>query len=72
MGVKLNIGAWRHIVVGIARWYLNGIFIVDEAGEEVDWETFDEDNLAGDSPWDLQAGHGTYVAGMIYARELRH
>lgn len=44
---------------------------MDEAEEEVDWETFDEDNLDGDSPWDLQAGHGTHVAGMIYARELR-
>ncbi|KAK5989587.1 ATP-dependent DNA helicase RecQ-like protein [Cladobotryum mycophilum] len=24
----------------------------------------------GDNPWDLQAGHGTHVAGMIYARLL--
>jgi hypothetical protein len=32
---------------------------------------FDEDNLEGDSPWDLQAGHGIHVVGMIYARELR-
>jgi superfamily II DNA helicase RecQ len=45
--------------------------VVDEAEEEADWETFDEDNIEGDSPWDLQAGHGTHVAGMIYARELR-
>ena len=37
----------------------------------MDWETFDEDNLNGDSPWDLQASYGTHVAGMIYARELR-
>jgi superfamily II DNA helicase RecQ len=50
---------------------LGGRFVADEAEEEVDWETFDEDNLEGDSPWDLQAGHGTHIAGMIYAQELR-
>jgi RecQ family ATP-dependent DNA helicase len=33
-------------------------------------ENWDEDNVAGDDPWDLQAGHGTHIAGMIYAREL--
>jgi hypothetical protein len=71
LGERLNISAWRHIVIGISRRYLHRKFIVDEAEEEVDWETFDEDNLDGDSPWDLQAGHGTHVAGMIYARELR-
>ena len=71
LGVRLNISAWRHIAIGISRRYLQGKFVVDEAEEEVDWETFDEDNLDGDSPWDLQAGHGTHVAGMIYARLLR-
>jgi hypothetical protein len=71
LGVRLNISAWRHIVISISRRYLSGRFVVDEAEEEVEWETFDEDNLDGDSPWDLQAGHGTHVAGMIYARELR-
>jgi hypothetical protein len=33
-------------------------------------EGWDEDNTAGDNPWDLQAGHGTHIAGMLYAREL--
>jgi hypothetical protein len=33
-----------------------------EEGEE-----WDEDNVEGDDPRDLQAGHGTH--GMIYARE---
>jgi len=71
LGMRLNISAWRHIAIAISRRYLSGRFVADEAEEEVDWETFDEDNLDGDSPWDLQAGHGTHVAGMIYARELR-
>jgi len=47
--VRLNISAWRHIVISISRWYLSGRFVVDEAEEEVEWETFDEDNLDGDS-----------------------
>jgi superfamily II DNA or RNA helicase len=71
LGVKLNISAWRHIAIGISCRYLHGKFVADEAEENVDWETFDEDNLEGDSPWDLQASYGTHVAGMIYARELR-
>ena len=29
----------------------------------------DEENVDND-PWDLQAGHGTHTAGMVYAREL--
>ena len=31
---------------------------------------FDKDNYKGDSIWDLQAGHGTRIAGLIYARLL--
>ena len=34
----------------------------NDSGEE-------EDSLE-DNPWDLQSGHGSHVAGMIYAREL--
>src|ERR1700730_8363965 len=71
LGNKLNISAWRHIAIGISRRYLGRRFVVDEAEEEADWETFDYDNIEGDSPWDLQARHGTHVAGMIHARELR-
>jgi hypothetical protein len=71
LGVKLNISAWRHVAIRISRQYLSRRFVVDEAEEEVDWEMFDKDNIKGDSLWDLQAGHGTHVAGMIYVRELR-
>ena len=31
---------------------------------------FDKDNHKGDSVWDLQAGYGTRIAGLIYARLL--
>ena len=29
----------------------------------------DEDSIDDDA-WDLQTGHGTHIAGMIYAKEL--
>lgn len=68
MGQKVNISVWRHIAIAIANRYLNKAFGQDnvegEGGEE------DEDGIE-DSAWDLQAGHGTHVAGMVYARELQ-
>lgn len=71
MGVGLNISAWRQIAIAISRRFCKQEDRFEsEKGqleEEVDW---DEDNPEGDDPWDLQAGHGSHVAGMIYAREL--
>lgn len=32
-------------------------------------ESWDEDNVAGDDPWGLQAGHGTHAV-IIYAGQL--
>ena len=68
MGVKLNISAWRQVTIAIARKYLQDKFGEEQGSEEYDDDDFDEDNVEGDSPLDLQAGHGTHVAGMIYAR----
>ena len=65
-GVEMNISAWRHIVIAISRKFLRGDFKGDNV-DDIDVDAFDED----DSPWDLQAGHGTHVAGMIYARLLQ-
>jgi RecQ family ATP-dependent DNA helicase len=63
----LNISAWRQMAIGIANQFLRGDF-KDSGSGEIDLDAFDDDE---DSPWDLQAGHGTHVAGMIYARLLR-
>ncbi|KAI8416225.1 hypothetical protein FOFC_02534 [Fusarium oxysporum] len=60
----LNISSWRQIAVAIARRYLNGAFKESTLDE-------DEDDDIEDSPVDLQAGHGTHVAGMVYAREMQ-
>jgi superfamily II DNA helicase RecQ/uncharacterized C2H2 Zn-finger protein len=63
----INISAWRQIAIAIANQYLRGDFKDNSVGD-IDLEAFDENE---DSPWDLQAGHGTHVAGMVYARMLR-
>ncbi|EXA31534.1 hypothetical protein FOVG_17156 [Fusarium oxysporum f. sp. pisi HDV247] len=61
----LNISSWRQIAIAIARRYLHGAF------KESTLDGDDEDDDLDDNPVDLQAGHGTHVAGMVYARELQ-
>lgn len=65
-GQELNISVWRHIAIGISNRYFNKVF---EGGSEEfdDSEDDGEGNLA-DSIHDLQAGHGSHIAGLIYAR----
>ncbi|KJZ69027.1 hypothetical protein HIM_11586 [Hirsutella minnesotensis 3608] len=65
-GQELNISAWRQIAIGISNRFFNKVFGADDGGDG----DFDEDgngNLV-DSIYDLQAGHGSHVAGLIYAR----
>ena len=69
MGVKIHISAWRNIAIAMSRRFCREApFEMDNIRpEDVD------DNAAGaieDSPHDLQSGHTTHMAGMIYAREL--
>jgi superfamily II DNA helicase RecQ len=68
MGSRITISAWRQIAVAIARRYMNSAFGSDETGgpgeDEIDAD-------ADDDAVDLQVGHGSLVAGMIYARELQ-
>ncbi|MDB5910917.1 MAG: hypothetical protein JWP34_5031, partial [Massilia sp.] len=66
IGHRVGISAWRQIAVGISNRYLNKAF-----GQSTGWEGDEDDNEMEDSPYDLQAGHGTHVAGMVYARELQ-
>lgn len=64
MGSAVGISAWRHIAIAIANRFSNKAF-GDMDGEEGE----DEDGIE-DSPWDLQAGHGSLIAGLAYARML--
>ncbi|KAL0764703.1 hypothetical protein CaCOL14_012793 [Colletotrichum acutatum] len=69
LGNKLNVSMWRHFAIAIANRFLNEAFGRWDPGKGREEEEEEEDEL-GDSPWDLQAGHGTRIAGMIYARLL--
>ena len=71
MGVRLNISAWRQIAIAIARRFIREEYRFDTGeGDSDQYDDFDEDNHQGDSAWDLQSGHGTRMAGMIYGRLL--
>ena len=71
MGVDgLNISGYRQIAIAISRRYCREDRFEEEKSKLEESEGWDEDNADGDDPWDLQAGHGTHIAGMIYAREL--
>ncbi|KAJ4177210.1 hypothetical protein NW755_013980 [Fusarium falciforme] len=63
-GQELNISTWRQIAISISNRYFN-----KEFGAEDD-EFKDEDSKGNlfNSIYDLQAGHGSHVAGLIYAR----
>ncbi len=62
----MNISAWRQIAIGISNRYFNKVFGADDGGDgELDE---DGDGSLVDSIHDLQAGHGSHVAGLIYAR----
>ncbi|QGA22350.1 hypothetical protein EYB26_010066 [Talaromyces marneffei] len=72
MGVPLTISACRQIMIAIARRYLGPTtgFESDSMEEEQEMDE-DEDGCwwtADDAVIDIQAGHGSHVAGMIYAR----
>jgi hypothetical protein len=68
MGVKMNIMGWRHSTKAAYRRYIKNDAAVKafadaaHSGDESDQET--------DQPWDVQTGHGTTVAGMIYGRPI--
>ena len=64
-GTRLNVSAWRQISIAIAR-RLRG----EQDGSNGHGGCDGDDAEEEDSPWDLQAGHGTRVASMVYARLL--
>jgi len=73
MGVDgLNISGYRQIAIVISRRYCREDRFKEGKGKGKldESEGWDEDNANRDDLWDLQAGHGTYIAGMIYAKEL--
>ncbi|KAF4480637.1 hypothetical protein CGGC5_v011645 [Colletotrichum fructicola Nara gc5] len=68
VGSKINISGWRHMAVAIANRYLNEAFGRADDKNNDNNDNDDDDVGVEDSALDLQAGHGTHVAGMIYGR----
>ena len=68
MGCKLNISIWRHAAIAISNRYLGSKYTRSFGEDGPEYE--DEDGI-DDEASDLQAGHGSHVAGTIYARELQ-
>ena len=60
------------MAIAIARYYLKKKKIVDNRDNEEEIEKDDNNNnpASRDYILDLQAGHGSHVAGMIYARGI--
>ncbi|KFZ17161.1 hypothetical protein V501_01877, partial [Pseudogymnoascus sp. VKM F-4519 (FW-2642)] len=69
IGVKINISAWRNIAIAISRRFCREApFEKDEIKPEDVGENGPDINE--DNPYDLQSGHTTHIASMIYAQEL--
>ncbi|KAF6793337.1 hypothetical protein CMUS01_16109 [Colletotrichum musicola] len=68
-GKTINISNWRHMAIALARRYFRDPR-TSKAMDELDDGDGSDSEGEDDSPWDLQAGHGSAVAGMVYARLL--
>jgi hypothetical protein len=66
----LNISKYRDIAIAMSCRYCREDRFEEEKSKLEEDEGWDKDNANRDDPWDLQAGHGIHIAGMIYAREL--
>jgi hypothetical protein len=65
---KWTMTAYREIAIGISRRFLRGstAFKAEEGDEKEAWD----EEQAGASIADEQAGHTAYIAGLIYARGI--
>ncbi|KAJ2546020.1 hypothetical protein EV175_005751, partial [Coemansia sp. RSA 1933] len=68
MGSKLNIRIWRHVAIAISNRYLGSKHAVGNDDHNTEYEDNEETD---DEVADLQAAHGSHVAGMVYAREMQ-
>ncbi|KAL9607142.1 MAG: hypothetical protein Q9167_007916 [Letrouitia subvulpina] len=66
LGAGVSIQPWREISIAISRRYLRK----GEGRFQRDEEDWDEDGNK-DEVEDMQAGHGTHIAGTVYARGVR-
>jgi RecQ family ATP-dependent DNA helicase len=67
IGVKIHISCWRNSAIAMSRRYCRAAPFSGDDPKTDDAAGADQEE---DDEHDLQAGHGTHIAGMIYAREL--
>jgi superfamily II DNA helicase RecQ len=67
IGVKIHISCWRNSAIAMSRRYCREAPFPSDDPEADEAKGVEPDD---DNEHDLQAGHGTHIAGMIYAREL--
>ena len=65
LGQELHIQSYRDIAIGISRRFMRGKTAFDSDKEQEDSKDEDEEGIA-----DLQAGHTSHIAGLIYARGI--
>lgn len=65
MGVRLSITSWRHIAIAIARRHLG-----ERSKSTFNKSKEDDEDDIDDQAVDLQAGHGTHMAGLIYTQAM--
>jgi len=64
--LELTIQSYRELAIEISRRYMQGqAFRMNENDEDGDWQKGEKDEMMN-----LQTGHTTHVAGMIYARGI--
>lgn len=73
LGQKFGVQAYREIAIAISRRFMRGMSKGNELDDDDEDENWDEDNFDGKMAEiaDRQAGHGSHVAGMIYARLIQ-
>ncbi|KAI3144663.1 hypothetical protein CBS147317_9724 [Penicillium roqueforti] len=71
-GQTVNIASWRHIAIALSRRFLRttSAFPQNSMEERESEDAPEDDADAEDSFQDLQAGHSSHVAGMVYGRQI--
>ncbi|KAI0997534.1 hypothetical protein K3495_g10655 [Podosphaera aphanis] len=71
LGVKVGVSAWRHICIAIMREYSQDKRVHSVLDENEESHYIGQKSLSEANDFhDLQAGHSSRTAGMIYGRDL--
>ncbi|CAG8059412.1 unnamed protein product, partial [Penicillium salamii] len=72
-GQTVNVASWRHIAIALSRRFLRTTSAFPQNAQDdqnPETTTDDDDADIEDHFQDLQAGHSSHVAGIVYARQI--